>query len=168
METINFGSFPRSGNHFFVNLADKLFVNTEVVWNEHKSFGPSNQNNIVTTIRNPADAVFSLCANTGEIDKKFIDSSLRWYRLYYEKIAEIGGLVIHFEELITSPFLCFINIVNTYNLNEPNLVETSIKNIEGKETSKQSDTLRQDVLGSAMLPAANQIFEEITQDKRGI
>lgn len=168
METVNFGSFPRSGNHFFVKLADKLFVNTEVVWNEHKFFGPLSQKNIVTTIRNPVDAVFSLCANTGEINKNFIDSSLRWYRLYYEKIVEIGGLVIPFEELITDPVRCFSHIVNTYRLNEASLLETCIIEINGKETSRQSDILKKDVLESAMLPAAHKIFKEITQDKKDV
>lgn len=166
METINFGSFPRSGNHFFVNLADKLFVNTEVIWNEHKSFNPPNQSNIVTTIRNPVDAVFSLCANTGEIDQNFIDAYLKWYKLYYEKIIDIKALVIPFEELITNPFLCFTNIVKTYNLNEPNLVGASIIDINGKESSRHSNVLREGILKSALLPAAHKIFEEITQDKR--
>lgn len=165
METVNFGSFPRSGNHFFVNLADKLFVNTKLVWNEHKSFGSSNQNNVVTTIRNPADAVFSLCANTGEVNQNFIDKSLIWYKLYYEKIVEIKALVITFEELIANPVTCFNHIVKTYNLNEQSFFETSIVNIDGKEPSKQLDTLSQDISGSAMLPAANKIFEEITQTR---
>jgi len=168
VETVNFGSFPRSGNHFFVNLADKLFVNTEVVWNEHKSFGVCNQKNLVTTIRNPSDAVFSLCANTGEINQNFIDKSLIWYRLYYEKILQLNVLVIPFEELITNPVSCFNQIVETYNLNEQSFFETSIVNIDGKEPSKQSDTLRKDILESAMLSSANKIFEQIIQDKRGL
>lgn len=168
METVNFGSFPRSGNHFFVNLADKLFVNTEVFWNEHKSFSVCNQKNLVTTIRNPADAVFSLCANTGEINKNFIDAYLRWYKLYYEKIVDINALVIPFEELITDPVRCFSHIVKIYNLNEPNLLEASIININGKETSRQSDILQEGILESAMFPAANNLFEQIIQDKRSL
>lgn len=168
METVNFGSFPRSGNHFFVKLADKLFVNTKLVWNEHKSFGVCNQKNLVTTIRNPADAVFSLCANTGEINKRMIDSSLIWYRLYYENILPLNALVIPFEELITNPVSCFNHIVETYNLNEQSFIETSMVNIDGKEPSKQSDTLRKDILESAMLSSANKIFEQIIQDKRGL
>jgi hypothetical protein len=168
METINFGSFPRSGNHFFVDLASRLFVNTTVSWNEHRSFNPLKQKNIVTTIRNPADAVFSLCANTGELSQDFIDASLRWYKLYYEKIVELKALVIPFEELIADPVPCFIRIANTYNLNESNLLETSIMNVSGKEPINQPELLRDGILGSVAFIAANRIFEEITQQKREV
>lgn len=166
METINFGSFPRSGNHFFVDLASNLFINTTVVWNEHKFFKPLNQKNMVTTIRNPADAVFSLCANTGELGQNFIDSSLRWYRLYYKHITELGALVVPFNELITDPVGCFNRIANTYNLNEPNLFETSIINVNGKEAAKRPELLMNNVLGSKMFPSAHEVFKEITQQKR--
>ena len=163
METVNFGSFPRSGNHFFVNLSDKLFVNTKLVWNEHKSFSSSNRKNAVTTIRNPADAVFSLCANTGEINKRMIDSSLIWYKLYYENIIKIKALVIDFEELISNPISCFNYIVETYNLNEASFTEESIMNIKGKETNRNSDKLRQDIFESPMFFDADKIFKKITQ-----
>lgn len=168
METINFGSFPRSGNHFFVDLASKLFVNTTVAWNEHRSFDPLKHKNIVTTIRNPVDAVFSLCANTGELGQDFIDSSLKWYRLYYEKIIELGAFVVPFDELITNPVGCFVRIANIYNLNETNLLETSIINVNGKEPARQPEMLMNDVLGSKTLSAAHKVFEEITQQKREV
>ena len=110
METINFGSFPRSGNHFFVAVANKLLVNTNVSWHKHKIFYLLKQKNAVTTIRNPIEAVQSLCFHTGEIEQDFIDSSLKWYKMYYTKVKQSNVLVVPFAQLINNPFVCFDNI----------------------------------------------------------
>ena len=163
METINFGSFPRSGNHFFVAVANKLLVNTNVSWHKHKIFYLLKQKNAVTTIRNPIEAVQSLCFHTGEIEQDFIDSSLKWYKMYYTKVKQSNVLVVPFAQLINNPFVCFDNICRKYNLNENIMFDANILDITGKEYigNTAPTSLTRSILGSKMLYDASSLFGEL-------
>ena len=163
METINFGSFPRSGNHYFVDVASKLLVNTKVVWHEHKLFYLLKQKNAVTTIRDPIDAVHSLCLHTGEINQEFIDNCLRWYEMYYTKIKQANVLVVPFTKLIGDPSICFSDICIKYELNEKEISTIDVSTIQGKENYGRiaPESLIKNILNSKMLYNAYTLFDEL-------
>ena len=163
METVNFGSFPRSGNHFFVAVASKLLVNTNVVWYEHKPFYLLKQKNAVTTIRNPIEAVHSLCFHTGEIEQNFIDNSLKWYEMYYEKISTSNVFVVPFVKLIDNPSACFDDICREYKLNDNAMFNVNVSNIIGKEHVDKTIpiSLMENILSSKMLHNACSLFNKL-------
>jgi len=163
VETINFGSFPRSGNHFFVALANKLLVNTNIVWHQHKIFYLLKEKNSVTTIRNPIDAVHSLCFRTGEMGQDFIDNSLNWYKLYYKEINKHNVFVIPFSKLIDNPSICFDNICKKYELNENKMSSIDVSQILGKENVENTipKSLIENILKSKILYDVSSLFNEL-------
>lgn len=163
MDIINFGSFQRSGNHFFLNVANKIFDNTKVVWFEHNCFSLRKQLNTVVTIRNPVDSVFSLCVLRGEYGNDFINDRLRLYKMYYEKINTTNSIIIPFVQLIENPIVCFEYISSKYKLNEPNISKMNISTIEGKEYSNKHipKFLKSEILNSHYLADADKIFNKL-------
>ena len=163
METINFGSFPRSGNHFFVDVGNKLLKNTNIFWHEHKLFYLLEQKNAVTTIRNPVDAVHSLCFRTGEMGQGFVDNSLKWYEMYYKSISEANVLIIPFTKLVNNASACFDDICAKYSLNENKMETFDPLTIQGKEHVDEiaPKSLRKSILNSKMLYDASSIFDKL-------
>jgi hypothetical protein len=109
MGKIVFGSFPRSGNHFFKSIAG-------CEWLEHRIQPLSERQNVVVTIRNPLECVPSWIAMMQDTRQDRAEQVLEWYCSYYDKCKEVGVLIIPFAQLISEPLFCLNHVYKTFGL----------------------------------------------------
>lgn len=109
MGKIVFGSFPRSGNHFFKSIAG-------CEWLEHRIQPLSDRENVVATIRTPLECVPSWISMMQDTRPNRTEQVLEWYCAYYEKCKEVGVLIIPFTQLISEPLFCLNHVYKTFGL----------------------------------------------------
>jgi hypothetical protein len=116
MDTISFGSFPRSGNHFLEHIFTKTLVDCRIVYLEHLIYPLTVEKNVVTTIRNPLDCVPSWIIKMDDTRINRAENILEWYVAYYKKVKELDIVVLPFEQLISDPLFCINYVCNKYGL----------------------------------------------------
>ena len=116
MDTISFGSFPRSGSHFCMELLHKSLSSAKIVCLEHRIYPLDKQQNLFTTIRTPLECVPSWITLTADTRSNRAEQVLEWYCAYYEKCKEIGVLTIPFTQLISEPLFCLNYVYRTFGL----------------------------------------------------
>ena len=109
MGSLKFGSFPRSGNHFFLYL-------TDCEWLDHRIEPLGVEENVVVSIRNPLECVPSWITFIGDKRKTRAEKVLEWYCAYYEKVKELDVVVFPFEQLTSSPLFCINYAYTKYGL----------------------------------------------------
>jgi len=110
MGSLKFGSFPRSGNHFFLYL-------TDCEWLDHRIEPLGVEENVVVSIRNPLECVPSWITFLGDKRTNRAEKALEWYCAYYSKCAVSDVVIIPFEQLINEPIYCVEYVANHYGLN---------------------------------------------------
>lgn len=111
MATLKFGSFPRSGSHFFTHL-------TQCEWLSHRIEPLSTESNVVVSIRNPVECIPSWIVLT---DDHRIDRASRvveWYCAYYDRCAALDVVMLSFEQLISDPLTCINYAHHRYGLQQ--------------------------------------------------
>jgi len=109
MGTIKFGSFPRSGSHFFIHL-------TNCEWLDHKIEPLDKEKNVVVTIRNPIECIPSWITLTEDKRDDRAERVMEWYCAYYSKCLVSDLVIIPFDQLIKEPMKCIEHIEDTYEI----------------------------------------------------
>lgn len=116
MDTIAFGSFPRSGSHFCMDLIHKSLSNAKIICLEHRIYPLDKQQNLFTTIRTPLECVPSWITLTADTRSNRAEQVLEWYCAYYEKCKEVGVLTVPFTQLISEPLFCMNYVYKSFGL----------------------------------------------------
>ena len=114
MATLKFGSFPRSGSHFFLHL-------TNCEWLDHRIEPLSVEQNVVVSIRNPLECVPSWITITEDKRPNRAEQVLEWYCAYYQKCKELNIFIIPFKQLISEPLACVHRICEINQIPKPTL-----------------------------------------------
>lgn len=109
MGSLKFGSFPRSGSHFFLHL-------TDCEWLVHRIEPLGVEQSVVVSIRNPFECIPSWIVFTNDKRSNRAEKVLEWYCAYYSKCAVSDIVIVPFEQLITEPRHCVDYIANYYGL----------------------------------------------------
>ena len=99
MGSLKFGSFPRSGSHFFTHL-------TGCEWLGHNIDALEKEQNVVVSIRNPLDCVPSWIVLTNDVRTNRAERVLEWYCAYYERCKQLPIVILPFGQLISDPQYC--------------------------------------------------------------
>ena len=113
METLSFGSFPRSANHFCLELIAKSLSEIQFVHIEHYIDPIDKQKNFFATIRTPLECIPSWITFTGDTRSNRAEQVLEWYCSYYQKCKESGVLIVPFSQITSSP-LTSMNYICDY------------------------------------------------------
>jgi hypothetical protein len=116
METINLGGFPRSGNHFALEVFSAVAPDCRAVWIEHFIYLISDLENVVTLIRNPDECIPGWIVLRGDSRDDRAEKVLEWYISYYEACKDAKTFILPFESLISKPIECVNAILNRYNI----------------------------------------------------
>lgn len=116
MDKIGFGSFPRSGNHFFLELINQIPNANDFVYLEHRIDPIGKHNKCFTTIRSPLECVTGWIVLMNDIRLNRAEQVLEWYCAYYQKCKDMGVLIIPFTQLISEPMFCMNHVLKTFDL----------------------------------------------------
>jgi len=156
MGKISFGSFPRSGNHFFTYL-------TNCNWLGHRIASLSIEENVVVSIRNPLECIPSWIVVTKDDRVKRAEKIIEWYCSYYKKCKELDIVVIPFEQLISEPLHCINFSEKKYNLNLTKSLEYDLStNFHSPTVYKNEyNGIIQEIMNEPTYVIANNLFEEL-------
>lgn len=121
MDTISFGSFPRSGSHFCVELIHKTLPHVQLFCLEHRIYPLDKQQNVFTTIRTPLECVPSWITLTADVRSNRAEQVLEWYCAYYQKCQEANLLIFPFEQITANPLQSIDHVCNYFDLRKRNL-----------------------------------------------
>ena len=154
METIKFGSFPRSGSHFF-----KYLTNCE--WLAHTIY--LLDKNTITSIRTPLECVPSYIVMTDDYRPNRAEKVLEWYCAYYEKVKELNIVVLPFEQLVSDPLFCINYVYNKYGLRQLDSLDYDLSTGFHYPTRNKSefDKIIQEMQLSPSFFRAMSLFEEL-------
>jgi hypothetical protein len=117
VDSITFGSFPRSANHFFERMLTIALKDYRLYSAGHSINALYTNKNVITTIRNPIECIPSWIVFTNDTRPNRCEKVLEWYCSYYSACQEIDLLVFPFNEITTKPLECINNAIIYYNLN---------------------------------------------------
>lgn len=121
MDTLSFGSFPRSGCHFCYELINQALPKTRLIYLEHRIHPLDKQENVFVTIRNPLECIPSWIVLMDDKRVNRAEQALEWYFSYYQKCKESNVLIIPFEKLISEPLVCVNRVCEKYGLEKPTI-----------------------------------------------
>lgn len=118
MATVTFGSFPRSGNFFLVDVLRKHAPSVSAHWIGHNAHSLTKHADSFTVIRNPLHCVPSWIVYKGDTRTDRAERVLQWYCAYYEKCTSSGVRVFTFDHLVNDPIglltqICEVQSSNT-------------------------------------------------------
>lgn len=119
MDTLNFGSFPRSGNHFLYEALNNLLPNCKIDWLEHRIEPLDKMKNVLVTIRNPFECIPSWIVYTSNSHQNREERMLEWYCAYYEKCSKTDLIIVPFNQLIGTPVHAISEVCKKYSLDFP-------------------------------------------------
>jgi hypothetical protein len=162
MGPIKYGSFPRSGNHFLGHLIEKTIKNANAYYIEHYIFLLEKENT-VTTIRTPLECVPSWITLMKDTRPDRAEKVLEWYIAYYEKVKELGIVVLPFEQLISDPLFCINHIYKKYGLEQLESLDYDLSTGFHDPTKDKSkyDKIIQEMQLALGFPKAMSLFEEL-------
>lgn len=172
MDKITFGSFVRSGNHYFQHIVETGLISVQCEWLNHRISDWDNKTNRVTTIRDPLECVTSWISTTADKRSDRADKVLEWYVAYYSKVKELGKeiLIIPFEQLISDSLGSLNSVCDHYGLkrsffsNNDTLsaaFTTSFDFIWSNPDKNDYDQIRSDIGEASYYPQAKELFEKI-------
>ena len=156
MGSLKFGSFPRSGNHFFLYL-------TDCEWLDHRIEPLGVEENVVVSIRNPLECVPSWIALTADVRSNRAEQVLEWYCAYYEKCKEFHVLTVPFTQLISEPLFCLNHVYRTFGLPVVDSLDFDLGTGFHFPTKNKCDydEIIQEMQSAPSFPRAISLFEEL-------
>jgi len=121
MDTLSFGSFPRSANHFCLELIAKSLPEIQFVHIEHYIHPIDKQQNLFATIRTPLECIPSWITFTEDVRENRAEQVLEWYCSYYQKCKESGVLVVPFDQITSSPLASMNYICEHFGIHKTKL-----------------------------------------------
>jgi hypothetical protein len=119
METINLGGFPRSGNHYALELFRESLPNHKIMWTEHFIYPIYKLSNVVSLIRNPNECIPAWIVLRNDYRKDRAEKALEWYISYYEACKMAKSFILPFESLISKPTNSVAAVSERYRLGKP-------------------------------------------------
>jgi hypothetical protein len=116
METINLGGFPRSGNHFALEVFNTVAPDCRSVWIDHFMHHILELENVVTLIRNPDECIPAWIVLRKDERVNRAEKVLEWYVSYYETCRLASSFILPFESLISKPIECVNAALDRYNI----------------------------------------------------
>ena len=170
MGEINFGSFPRSGNHFVRALITKTLPNHQYNFLNHIAYYLNQKPNTFTTIRNPLDCVTSWIANSEDCRIDRAEKTLEWYINFYETVQSYKIPVISFTDLTNQPLQVVDYLCELFKFEKPlirilELDETN-PSTYAKTTNEIKNlfpNIREDVIKASNYKSASALFEGINK-----
>lgn len=161
MDSITFGSFPRSGNHFILELLKKTSPSLGVHWAQHNVAILTKKRKAFTTMRNPIECVTSWINYTQDNRPNRAEKTLEWYVYYYSQCLQNKIKILDFDELINSPIHCLQKVVPIQN----EQFEIDIKeNIHDPTIDKTNfGQIKIELLETPLAKEALQLFEAFKQ-----
>jgi hypothetical protein len=155
MATIKFGSFPRSGSHFFKHL-------TNCEWLAHNIY--LLDKNTVTSIRTPLECVPSYIVMTKDFRPDRAEKVLEWYCAYYEKVKELDIIILPFEQLVSDPLFCVNYVFDKYDLGKLESLDYDLSTGFHYPTKDKSefDKIIQEMKLAPSFLRAMALFEELS------
>lgn len=122
MDRLNCVAFPRTASTFFTESLKVAYPDIEIAHIFHKIDVLRKQNNIITILRKPEDAIASWMTKICDDD---IDGNLDWYnRFMIATIERFNDIyVTKFEDIVSDVNLVIQKCKDFYSLKEPNIVE---------------------------------------------
>jgi hypothetical protein len=117
METINLGGFPRSGNHFAIEVFNTTAPDCRTVWIEHFMHLILDLENVVTLIRNPDECIPAWIVLREDERENRAEKVLEWYISYYETCKLANSFMLPFESLTSKPIQSVEAVLDRYNIN---------------------------------------------------
>lgn len=156
MGSLKFGTFPRSGSHFFTLL-------TGCDWLVHNISSLEKNNNVVVSIRNPLQCVPSWIVFNYDNRLDRAEKVLEWYCVYYKKVKELDVVVLPFEQLISDPLFCINYSYKKYGLEPLESLNYDLSNgfqSPTKDKSEYHKIVQEMYLAPSFTKAIN-LFEEL-------
>ena len=163
MDTISFGSFPRSGSHFIIGLIEKTCYKNSFIYFEHKIQDLQNKKNVFTTIRTPLECVPSWIVMTQDNRVDRAEKVLEWYCAYYDKCKELDVVILPFEQLISDPLFCINYTYQKYGLEPLQFLDYDLSTDFHYPTKDKSeyDEIIQEMQSAPSFSRAMSLFEEL-------
>ena len=156
MGSLKFGSFPRSGSHFFLHL-------TNCEWLDHRIEPLGTEQNVAVSIRNPLECVPSWITLTKDKRADRAEKVLEWYCAYYSKCSVSDLVVIPFEQLVNEPLYCVNYVANYYGLMiEVNTFDLSSGVHYPSKNKNEFLVVIEEVKTAPSFPTAMKLFERLS------
>jgi hypothetical protein len=118
---INFGAFPRSGNHTLGATLSFSFPDREVFWIRHRIADLYKAPNCAVIVRNPLESISSwiYCNNDDRPDA--VEKITDWYCRYMSGIIGSSASTIAFtlESVSVNPYACAKAFANRFSIEDP-------------------------------------------------
>ena len=172
MDTITFGSFVRSGNHYFLHMVETGLISVKCEWLSHRISDWDNKTNRVTTIRHPLECVTSWISTTADERPDRANKVLEWYVAYYNKVQELGSqiITIPFNRLINDSLGSINQVCDHYGLKRSFFSNndtfsaaftTDFDFIWANPDKNDYNQIESDIKESSFYPLATKLFEEL-------
>jgi hypothetical protein len=160
MDSVKYGSFPRSGNHFLGYLLEKTIKNSNAYYIEHYIF-LLEKGNTVTTIRTPLECVPSWITLIKDTRPDRAEKVLEWYCCYYEKVKELGIVVLPFEQLVSDALLCINYVYQKHGIEQLEFLDYDLSTGFHHPTKDKSgyNKIIQEMQLAPSFPRAMSLFE---------
>lgn len=116
MVSLNFGSFPRSANHFTFAVLSQVFGEANVNTLLHSISLLEKSPNVVTTIRTPLECVPSWIVFNNDRRENRADQILEWYCAYYEAAVRKDLMMFKFDDITEKTDQCLRLISERYEI----------------------------------------------------
>jgi hypothetical protein len=127
---INFGAFPRSGNHTLGKTLSLAFPDVQPYWLRHRITDLLTAPNCAVVIRNPIESIASWMEGCDDNRPDGVSKNIDWYVRYMNGIlkAKDNITVFRLEDLSAQPYECMVEFSNRFDFEKPNFFK--IKDVE--------------------------------------
>ena len=117
-------AFPRTASTYLVESLKVAYPDKEIYHIFHKIEVLRKENNMITIIRKPEDAVASWLT---KIDDTDIDGHLDWYNRFLKATLDRFNdiVILEFEEIVSDINIAISKCANFFRLEKPNYVDSN-------------------------------------------
>jgi hypothetical protein len=118
---INFGAFPRSGNHTLGKTLSLAFPDVGYFWLQHRITDLKTAPNCAVVVRNPLESIASWMECSFDNRPDGAERLLDWYIRYMNGIlvAKDNVIVFTLEDLSTDPHACAVAYGERFGFGQP-------------------------------------------------
>lgn len=114
--TLNFGSFPRSANHFTFDILTKAFGDDKINVLLHSIYKLQQADQVITTVRSPRECIPSWITFMNDQRPNRTNRISEWYRAYYQAVIEKDLLAFTFEDITKRTNQCLQIIAERFEM----------------------------------------------------
>lgn len=156
MATVTFGSFPRSGNFFLLEIFRKNASSVGVHWTEHNVDLLVKAKNPFTVMRNPLECVPSWIVHQNDTRPNRAEKTLEWYCSFYQKCFDKNIKIFNFDYLINDPIGLISNFCNVQ------VLETNFKYFYNETKDKSNyESILKEIYIAESFNKAKELFDKL-------